>query len=122
MTPQQPELRRSGRSAVMPDAPPPDRPDPEQPEKRGPIPAANRPGHHPAREQDKPQPERVASTLHTRPADQLAARRDAAERKTLPEPLRKLAFGIGAAAGLGATLAETAWDAAKGAYERGRDR
>jgi hypothetical protein len=56
--PQQPEIERSGRTPVDEDAvqgtdhPRPDRvADPP----RGPVPEANRPGHHPDREQDKPE-------------------------------------------------------------------
>lgn len=54
--PQQPELARSGRGEVDPaaaktrhaDGPPPVSGNP------GPVPEHNRPGHHPEREQDKP--------------------------------------------------------------------
>lgn len=65
--PQQPELRRSGRvEALDPDATEAIRgadrrrrtsaPD-------GPVPADNRPGHHPDRDQDKPDLERFAARL-----------------------------------------------------------
>jgi hypothetical protein len=91
MTPQQPELR-SGH--------------PEDAGQRGPVPEANQPGHHPEREQDKPNPERVASKLRTRPWDQIHAD----ESKALPKPLRTVAYGVGMAVGVGAKLAEEAWD------------
>ncbi len=54
-TPQQPELHRSGKGAADPksakghvDSPAADQGD------AGPVPPDNRPGHHPEKEQDKP--------------------------------------------------------------------
>ena len=54
-TPQQPELHRSGKGATDPasaqakvDAPPADE------GRSGPVPPENQPGHHPEKEQDKP--------------------------------------------------------------------
>jgi hemerythrin-like domain-containing protein len=78
-TPQQPELRRSGRSAADPKGRkaledttlPPD---------GGPIggvPADNRPGHHPDVEQDKPDLDAVAEALGTRPRRRPRARSSA---------------------------------------------
>ena len=57
-TPQQPELRRSGKGATDPASAkaaaevggPTD-----EAGASGPVPEANRPGHHPAHEQDKPE-------------------------------------------------------------------
>jgi hypothetical protein len=110
MTPQQPELRRSGHNAITSDAPPPrvpppTGPDPEDAGKR--APKANRPGNRPKHEQDKPNPERVASKLRTRPWDKVQADESAA----LPKPLRYVAYGVGAVVGTGAKLAEEAWGA-----------
>jgi hypothetical protein len=56
-TPQQPELRRSGRGAADPASAKAiaDQESAEN-ETNGPVPEANQPGHHPDREQDKPEP------------------------------------------------------------------
>ena len=70
------------------------------------VPEENRPGHHPAHEQDKPNPERVASKLRTRPWDQIRAD----ESNPLPRPLRTVAYGVGAAIGVGAKVVEEAWE------------
>lgn len=59
-TPQQPELRRSGDNAVRPGGPDDKVAAPSKPEvggETGPVPADNLPGHHPAEEQDKPDPD-----------------------------------------------------------------
>jgi hypothetical protein len=57
-SPQQPELRRSGLGSTDQDAAElraTDHPNPDAgAEGLGPIPEANRPGHHPEQEQDKP--------------------------------------------------------------------
>lgn len=56
-TPQQPEIRRSGRGRVDEEARYQDT-ELERPKggkgRRGPVPPENEPGHHPEREQDKP--------------------------------------------------------------------
>ena len=57
--PQQPELNRSGRTPVDPDhdhtvARESGQPEPGRKGQAGPIPEANRPGHHEARESDQP--------------------------------------------------------------------
>ena len=55
--PQQPELRRSGRSSTSQEhwhAKQEARDVPKQKGKRGPVPEENQPGHHPEEEQDKP--------------------------------------------------------------------
>src|SRR6476661_7401318 len=57
-TPQQPELRTSGRSAA----------DPRE------VPEDNRPGHHPEFEQDKPNLDEVAEALGTKPRARTRAR------------------------------------------------
>ena len=56
--PQQPELRRSGLGSTDQDAAEiraGDKPQADE-DTLGPVPEANRPGHHPAVEQDKPEP------------------------------------------------------------------
>ncbi len=55
-TPQQPELRRSRRSAVDPESYEEHRVHdrPEDDPAIGPVPAASRQGHHPEKEQDRP--------------------------------------------------------------------
>lgn len=56
--PQQPELRRSGLGSTDQNGAEiraGDRPD-EPADSLGPVPEANRPGHHPEHEQDKPAP------------------------------------------------------------------
>src|SRR5581483_12379594 len=116
-TSQQPELRRSGHSTVAPDVPPPLGPDPERAEHEGPVPEANRPGHHPDHEQDKPDLDAVAERLGTRP---LSATPDTAEHVTLPKPVEKVAYGVGIAIGIGSAVAGTAWHAGERLYERVR--
>jgi|1186.fasta_scaffold570176_2 hypothetical protein len=67
VTPQQPELERSGRSAVDPAAAKNDATTVAAPgstsEKRQSVPEDNRPGHHPAKEQDKPDAAAFAEKL-----------------------------------------------------------
>ena len=55
--PQQPELRRSGRSNTSQEdahAKQEARGVPKEKGRRGPVPEENKPGHHPNKEQDKP--------------------------------------------------------------------
>jgi hypothetical protein len=55
-TPQQPELRRSGRGASDPASAKANVDSAiNQDEAPGPVPVDNQPGHHPEREQDKPE-------------------------------------------------------------------
>lgn len=64
--PQQPELRRSGRTVLEPDSIGSDLPAEKGPEVSGrnaPVPEANAPGHHPEHEQDKPDPAAFAERL-----------------------------------------------------------
>jgi hypothetical protein len=59
-TPQQPELRRSGDNALQPGGPDDVAAAPSKPDvggDTGPVPSDNLPGHHPADEQDKPDPD-----------------------------------------------------------------
>ena len=66
--PQQPELARSGRSAVDPhhDATVADvAPTPSPAGAVGPVPPENEPGHRPAHDQDKPDPAAMAERLGT---------------------------------------------------------
>lgn len=83
--PQQPELNRSGTTALTPDsfasereADPPHRED----EPRGPVPPENRPGHHPEEEQDKPDPGAFAAKAagEGRPAEEGRSRRSRVAR------------------------------------------
>jgi hypothetical protein len=54
--PQQPEIARSGRTPVDPDYTEGSMPqDTSNDPALGPVPPANQPGHHPEREQDKPE-------------------------------------------------------------------
>jgi hypothetical protein len=54
-TPQQPELRRSGKGATDASSAQANIDNPPGDEGRtGPVPPENQPGHHPEREQDKP--------------------------------------------------------------------
>jgi hypothetical protein len=60
-SPQQPELRRSGRGDVTQEGRRETREqDDDGPDtgRTGPVPPDNRPGHHPAHEQDKPERDR----------------------------------------------------------------
>ena len=68
-TPQQPELRRSGRGATDPASAKTavDR-NPGDNEPASPVPEANQPGHHPEREQDKPEPDEAAAALGVPPS------------------------------------------------------
>jgi hemerythrin superfamily protein len=81
-TPQQPELRRSGRSAADPKARKvlEDATAPVKGGEGGPIPEDNLPGHHPEVEQDKPDVDAVAEALGTKPRGR--ARRPDATKKT----------------------------------------
>jgi hypothetical protein len=58
-TPQQPELRRSGRGSTDQDAAKlrADESPQDSEEELGPVPEDNRPGHRPAKDQDKPDPD-----------------------------------------------------------------
>ena len=66
--PQQPELRRSDRGATSDDAAKERLTAPSAPgvdgDRRGPVPAANQPGHHPAHEQDKPTGRDYLAKMH----------------------------------------------------------
>ena len=70
-TPQQPELHRSGRSAADPDAAKATASsDPgSESGSTGRVPEDNRPGHHPDREQDRPDLGDVAARLATAEPD-----------------------------------------------------
>ena len=62
--PQQEELSRSGHNALEPEGPPPGTPGPDSGEGRpGLVPEANRPGHHPDHDQDKPDLDDFAERL-----------------------------------------------------------
>jgi hypothetical protein len=68
-TPQQPELRRSGRGQTDPASAKADATT-EAPSDEGPtgsIPEANRPGHHPEHEQDRPDLDEAAAAWGVRP-------------------------------------------------------
>ena len=97
--PQQPDVARSGHGALEPDAPPPDRPGPPSPASRpgGPVPEANRPGHHPAHEQDQPDLDELAERLGVQTPD----------APPPGPPLRTLAL-VGAGAAVAVGLAVTA--------------
>ena len=123
MPAQQPEVRRSNRSAATPDAPPSrvspsGGPDTEDAGKRRAVPKDNRPGNKPKRDQDKPNPERVATDLRTRPLDN----QDAEEARGLPQPFRTVAYGAGVVLGTGVKLAEVGWNTAGRAVRRVRGR
>jgi hypothetical protein len=58
-SPQQPELRRSGRGDVTQEGRRETREGEDAPQRggrTGPVPPDNQPGHHPEHEQDKPEP------------------------------------------------------------------
>ncbi|HEX6312138.1 MAG TPA: hypothetical protein VF152_10995 [Acidimicrobiia bacterium] len=68
--PQQPELYRSGNTALEPDSVESDLAASRRPRSAGPtlsVPPDNRPGHHPQREQDQPDLDEVAQRLGTTP-------------------------------------------------------
>jgi len=78
--PQQPELRRSGHDAVDDDAAATGLTAPSLPSvggETGPVPEDNLPGHHPADEQDKPDPADFVAK-----AKEVAARKKAAKKAT----------------------------------------
>ncbi|MEX2659479.1 MAG: hypothetical protein WD232_07270 [Acidimicrobiales bacterium] len=81
-TPQQPELRRSGDNALQPGGPDDAPAHPSKPDVGGtgaPVPEDNLPGHHPADEQDKPDPDDFVAK-----ARQVATRRGTATPKNGP--------------------------------------
>lgn len=63
------------------------------------VPKDNRPGNRPKQAQRKATPARAAATPSTEP------------RKSLPQPLRAIAYGTGFVLGTGARIAEKAWRA-----------
>ena len=68
--PQQPELARSARTDLDPDHVETGlqgQPTPKSGGDTGPVPAENQPGHHPAKEQDKPDLDAFAARLGTDP-------------------------------------------------------
>ena len=71
--PQQPELRRSAKGQVTQDSWIPDVEEtPGGGDDGSPVPEANAPGHHPDEEQDKPDLDRFAEALGTRPPEDAA--------------------------------------------------
>ena len=68
--PQQPELRRSSHTFVDTERHAKETvgPPPADDGSRGPVPEAGRPGHHPERDQDKPDLERLRERLSGGPA------------------------------------------------------
>ena len=90
--PQQPELARSAKTDIDPDhieTGLQGQPTPSTGGETGPIPADNQPGHHPAREQDKPDLDAFAARLGTDPSAPTATKaRKPGARSSKPAPAK----------------------------------
>src|SRR5947209_18183145 len=89
--PQQPELARSAKTDIDPDHVETGlqgQPRPATGGETGPVPPDNQPGHHPAKEQDKPDLDAFAARLG---ADPTAPTATAARKPPPPEPAKATA-------------------------------